>query len=347
LYDWNGAAIHNVDITLHSEDENTCMAHNYSRDMEYDTERGHVCYTTINGAIDNASDCNEIEVYPGTHYENVDFDGKSITVRSSDPCDWDVVATTIIDGNDLDAVVRFDGTETSDCKLLGFTITNGYGSADSDGGGISGLDTSANIANCIIKENIAQRHGGGIRKVDGDIDNCIIFGNSTENQNGGGLVGCHGTISNCLIYNNTATLVGGAMVNCDGGIVNCSIVDNTAGNNTGGLGYCDGTITNCIIWDNSGTVSDQVTFSSTPTYSCIQNWSSGGTGNIATDPNFVDAANDDYHLNSVSPCIDVGDSGGTYTGQLDIDGDNRVIDIAGKGDGTVDVDMGADEYEAP
>lgn len=69
-----------------------------------------------------------------------------------------------------------------------------------------------------------------------------------------------------------------------------------------------------------------------------------GPGNINSDPNFVNPGTGDFHLSSGSPCIDVGDYSGSYTGQTDIHGDNRVIDISGKGDGTVDVDMGADEY---
>jgi hypothetical protein len=44
------------------------------------------------------------------------------------------------------------------------------------------------------------------------------------------------------------------------------------------------------------------------------------------------------------PCIDVGDSSLSYTGQTDIDGDSRVIDVSGIGDGNNDVDMGADNY---
>jgi hypothetical protein len=61
-------------------------------------------------------------------------------------------------------------------------------------------------------------------------------------------------------------------------------------------------------------------------------------GNIcgdANDPNFVDDANDNYHLQSDSPCVDAGDPNGTYTGQVDIDFEGRV-------DGN-DVDMGGDE----
>jgi len=43
-------------------------------------------------------------------------------------------------------------------------------------------------------------------------------------------------------------------------------------------------ITNCILWGNAA----QLNLDFVPTYSCIQNWTQGGTGNISTDPSFVD-----------------------------------------------------------
>jgi hypothetical protein len=46
---------------------------------------------------------------------------------------------------------------------------------------------------------------------------------------------------------------------------------------------------------------------------------------------------EDYHLLSGSPCIDAGDPNGTYTGELDIDFEDRVM-----GD---EVDMGGDERD--
>ncbi|MHC4798946.1 MAG: right-handed parallel beta-helix repeat-containing protein [Planctomycetota bacterium] len=46
LWDWSGATLHNVDITLHSKDIDTCKVHNHTEDMKYDTKRGHICYTT-------------------------------------------------------------------------------------------------------------------------------------------------------------------------------------------------------------------------------------------------------------------------------------------------------------
>ena len=288
-------------------------------------------FGTIQKGIDKAWHGDTIIVLPGRYYENINFRGKRLTLRSSDP---NHPEETIIDGGGLDSVVRFNGTETSDCKLLGFTLTNGYGPGDEDGGGITGASSNATIANCIIKDNVAQKHGGGIRDFNGLIDRCKIFGNSTDNRHGGGLTGCHGTISNCLIYENTATLSGGAMAVCNGDIVNCTIVDNTAGVSGGGIFLCGGTITNCIIWDNNF---EQVLDSSAPTYSCIQDWEGGGAGNISTEPEFVDPNNGDYHLLAGSPCINAGDPNyAASPDTIDIDGNLRIINGI--------VDIGAYEF---
>jgi hypothetical protein len=81
-------------------------------------------------------------------------------------------------------------------------------------------------------------------------------------------------------------------------------------------------ITNCIIWGNN---LEQIA-GGTPTYSCIQDWSAGGTGNIDDDPLFADPNRRNFHLQSTagrwdpnsqswiydqntSPCIDAGNPG--------------------------------------
>ena len=113
-------------------------------------------YTTIQAGIDAAvSGADTVVVAEGTYVENISFGGKNIILTSTDPEEPNVVAATIIDGGGVDTAVRFNGTETSDCKLLGFTITNGYGPGDEDGGGISGAENNVTVANCIIKDNIA------------------------------------------------------------------------------------------------------------------------------------------------------------------------------------------------
>ena len=93
------------------------------------------------------------------------------------------------------------------------------------------------------------------------------------------------------------------------------------------------------MW-NTGVGSDDLN-GCTATYSCIYD-GDAGTGNISSDPLFVNAGTNDYHLSSSSPCIDTGDSSGCYSGQTDIDGEDRILD--GDGDQTATVDMGADEY---
>ncbi len=99
------------------------------------------------------------------------------------------------------------------------------------------------------------------------------------------------------------------------------------------------------------------------TYCGIQDWTSGGTGNIDSDPQFVRnpgpgldgiwcTADDNYgdlRLRISSPCIDAGDNAAVPAGvTTDLGGNYRFIDIVSKpdtGSGTAPiVDMGA--YEA-
>ena len=123
----------------------------------------------------------------------------------------------------------------------------------------------------------------------------------------------------------------------------------------------DPIISNCILWDNAGVdlVDARNNWSDPPhtevRYSNIAGcggsgagWVSymghDGGGNIDTDPLFTDpngadgiagTADDDLHLLPWSPCIDGGNPSGDYSGQTDMDGENRVLyDSA---------DMGADE----
>ena len=191
------------------------------------------------------------------------------------------------------------------------------------GGGVLGNGTSAEISKCVIKNNAVQNHGGGLFDFDGKIDKCIITGNRAPLGAGGGLAACQGIISNCLIYGNSSKWSGG-LNNCDNQIINCTIADNTATVDGGGLSGIDGIIANCIIWGN---VPNQFFISTAvPDYSCIQDYSGGGQGNINNDPCFVDAFNADFHLQSqagrwdpnteswvtdavTSPCIDAGNPG--------------------------------------
>jgi hypothetical protein len=105
-------------------------------------------YASIQQAINDAHPGNEIVVNPGIYQylENINFKGKNITLRSTDPNDPAIVAATVINGGSRGPVVTFSGGEEASCVLAGFTITGGIV-------GISCSDASPTIRNCTIGSN--------------------------------------------------------------------------------------------------------------------------------------------------------------------------------------------------
>ena len=289
-------------------------------------------FRTIQKGIDTAADGYTVIVQPGLYEENINFLGKNITLKSTDPTNENIINSTIIDGTDVNSVVTFSGTESSSCVLSGFTITNGMAPG---GGGIYGNGTMATIENNTICGNAGTGGGkpgdygagGGFLDCDGLIQNNTISGNSggfggglcdcdgtiqnniiSENgwYAGGGLFACHGMLSNNLLFANGA-VYGGGLVFCNGAISNCTVVANWSAHDGSGLDDCNGSISNCIIWQNSQPTIGQIENCSTPTYSCIEDWDGGGIGNISADPCFVLPGywdtngvwvDGDYHLKS-------------------------------------------------
>ena len=234
-------------------------------------------------------------------------------------------------------VVTFTGAEDANCILKGFTITRA--NHPGPGGAIAGNGTSATISFCHINANTAGS-GGGIYDCDGRIANCRIF-NNTSSGPGGGLNDCDGQIHDCLIFDNNAATDGGGLYDCNAIITNNTITANNADGAGGGLHSCRNIIANCIIWDNTAPDSPALKDSLEPTYSCLQTAGSG-TGNIYTDPEFIDPCSNDYHLRIYSDCIDAGDNNSVSPQPAtDIDNEPRVFIF--DPDKTAIVDMGADE----
>ncbi|MGA1791621.1 MAG: C10 family peptidase [bacterium] len=131
-------------------------------------------YASIQDAIDHAVDGDIITVHDGTYFENISFDGKSITIRSENG-----PYATIIDGNDVGSVVSFDHNEDANSILNGFTIRNGNAEK---GGGILCQNASPRIVNCFIKDNHANSEGGGIYADNTSLKliNCLFSGNQAN-----------------------------------------------------------------------------------------------------------------------------------------------------------------------
>ena len=77
-------------------------------------------FTCIQEAIDAAVDGMTVYVMPGTYYENINMQGKAITLQSSDPNNLDVVAATIINGGQIGSVITCSSGEGVDTIINGF-----------------------------------------------------------------------------------------------------------------------------------------------------------------------------------------------------------------------------------
>ena len=315
-------------------------------------------YTTIQQGIDDANDSEIIVLTQGRHTgtgnRDIDFRGKALTLRSSDPNKLNVARITIIDCNGSQAQPHrgfiFNNAEDGNSILVGFTITNGCGFTE--GGAVYCSGSSPSIRNCIITENSANYGGGICSNEDADV-----------------------TIANCIVSGNTAIENGGGFYTyaSSPGILNCTIIGNKA--QAGGAATASGegnlSLVNCIVRDNRATDGNQIALQAyqqkvtevTVSHSDIEggqdgiyidpdmflNWQSG---NIDADPNFIDGGfwnnsntpqepNDDffvsgdYHIPAQSPCVDAGDNNPVPAWLKDIDGEQRIFN------GTVD--MGADE----
>lgn len=300
-------------------------------------------YSTIQSAIAAAANGDEVVVAAGTYHERISFNGKAITVRSTDPTNPAVVAATVINGDKLGSVVTFNHNETAAAVISGFTITNGSGSFDSGaytGGGIFTIDASPTIAYNNVTGNAAQ-FGGGIWCHNGSpiITGNVVSANSVI-FSGGGIYTWYATstISNNIIIGNTADYWGGGIhIEYGGG----SVINNTMRGNAANRYYGAGitaigaaaTIRNTIITSAPSGGGVCINAGSTIIKYCDVYGNNGGNyytiadqtgtnGNISVDPLFSNVLSGDFHLKSIagrwngtgwvsdavcSPCVDAGD----------------------------------------
>ncbi|UCF44288.1 MAG: S8 family serine peptidase [Planctomycetota bacterium] len=269
-------------------------------------------YSTIQSAIDDASQGDEIVVHRGTYNGAIDFDGKSLTLRSYEPTDWGWVSATVIDGDGANAVVNLG----ANCELRGFTIRDGEHGVY--------CSSEATIRNCVIEDC----NSNGVYCA-----NSVLITNNMIKQNGGDGIYCWGSVTP-TIKNNLICKNSGDGLEFSTGTLGTLVRNNTIADNNGcGISVTFGAVTNisnCIFWGNDGNDLENCS----ATYSCIED-GDGGAGNISYDPNFIDASGGNYRLMASSACVNAGNANDDYSGETDIDSRHRVVQGA--------VDIGAHE----
>jgi len=194
----------------------------------------------------------------------------------------------------------------------------------------------------------------------------VIKGNRVPGGGQGGGIYMANEV-NALIVQNLITgnkaAAGGGIYSFVGSsvIVNNTIADNDVATNGSGI-YAFGSngiqLTNNIIVANTGQSAlycdttgalgarfNNIFSPFGPAYGGACSDRTGTDGNISADPLFIASTQGDYHLQQVSPSIDVGDNQAPNIPDTDIDGAPRIVD--GDGDGTATIDMGVDEFPLP
>ncbi len=267
----------------------------------------------------------------------------------------------------------------TDCSFFENTDDSVVGPA-CGGGGLYNYGSEVIVTDCDFIGNSTTSIGGGMRNWENStakVVNCIFVGNSALAGGGiGNMEEDSSSMINCAFSQNSAAEFGGGMLNTgnsDPNVTNCTFNGNSAADYGGGI--CSGNnsdtrLTNCILWENTANYGNEIALIFELTGStayinycdvqggqtsvlvqtgCILEW---GTGNIDSDPCFVDSngldgiagtEDDNLRLMPDSPCIDTGEPNYFDPNNLtDLDGRDRIVD--GDCNDTEIIDMGAYEF---
>ena len=313
-------------------------------------------FSNIQDAIDYASDTDIVLVTNGTYLlSSFVHVSKGVVVTSAHG-----YASTIVDGNDT---VPCFWLSNENAVVDGFTLTGGRCSgaapergagaiiqkpaAQSSGGLLRNCRVTGNtspsyyaggvyvngdgdIKSCIITNNSCNTYGAVLYTASGSIENCIISDNNGSGNGGGGIsIWGNVTVRNCLVSGNScsggASHGGGIALESGSPVIeNCTVSGNTSGGQGGGVYRNVGTILNSIIYFNTSSSSSNLYTAGTVSYTCVAP-DPGGTSNITSNPQFVNAAAGDFHLATGSPCIGAAQSNAWMATATDLDGLARVL----------------------
>jgi thermitase len=243
--------------------DNGGRCYSFTTSAEFAGYRVPQVYPTIQAAIDDASDGSTIWIadgqYSGEGNFDIDFKGKTITVRSENGPE-----NCIIDCQFKGRGFFFHNSEDDSSVLNGIHIINGF--ADSMGGGIKCTASSPKINNCIITQCSAGEYGGGMCNSYGSspiLTNCTFSKNSAESKfsaqgSGGGicnLIDSSPALTDCIFSENFANHSGAGVYNSEKSnpaLSKCTFTANTARHGSGMYNCYDSrpVLKNCIFSDN-------------------------------------------------------------------------------------------------
>lgn len=241
----------------------------------------------LQAAVDSAATLNPkpaIWVAAGVFYgdsiaDNYAFNAKNgVNVyggfAGNEPADYDLSLRnlgknlTILDGQNVQSVLRINNSSSDSITWDGFTIRNGQSESAA---GVY-LRHNSKLSNCVIHNNsittpnMVGGHGGGICALNSTIISCDIHHNSITNFDttgsyGGAIYADNSTIIDCEIHHNNiinddSQCLGGGIYANNSTIINCDVFDNnitddSTASNGGGIYASECFILDCDIHHNS------------------------------------------------------------------------------------------------
>ena len=199
-------------------------------------------YETIQEGIGASSEGDTVLVALGTYVENINFNGKGITVASwfCTTQDTSYISQTIINRDISVSIAVFENGEDSSSVLSGFTLTDGWAV---NGGAIYCTSSSPSLEHLIIENNMAY-YGGGVSFCDNSnpLLESVIIRNNQANYDAGGME-CDNSSPILLdveIKDNTSRAGGGIYcINNSTPELDKSIISNNSAYSDGGGIYCE------------------------------------------------------------------------------------------------------------
>ncbi len=266
------------------------------------------------------------------------FKGNTISSNSGYGLSLGYVPTGVFIGNTISGNggggngggVRADASVVDQSLLFSNNVVSANQAPQ--GGGICSHRNTVLLANTFIQNRATSGSGGGVyldSKTNLVANNVFAANAQTGSGQGGGL--CVTSISLLDMVNNTLTANsaadgGGVAFLLNGVTETLHVYNNVFWNNvgagSGGDVYLTGTGARTEFVNNNA--------------SAIAGTWGVSVGNIDVAPSFADAANNDYHLTTNSPCVNAGTNNAPQLPATDADGDPRIA--GGR------VDMGAYEF---